>query len=321
MMRLISVFCSVFMLASVARADVTIVTTILPIEGLVRAVGGAHIAVETLGDGTTSPHDMRLTPVDRQRLNQADLVVMVDPSLEPFLTRLTPHLKQVLVLSELNGLTLLEGEQHHDAHHDGHDDHHDDDHHDGHDDHHDGHDDHHDAHHNDAENLDPHLWLDPHNTITIATELARVLGKIAPADAATFTANADRLAAQIRALDRTLTKKLAATKGKKYVMFHDAFAYFTAHYQIDIPAVVASEAHGGMGVHELNDLRKILASGRINCLFTEPQFSAPIVGQLANDYGIAVGVIDPLGTALPRDAQHPLALYEHIAQAFITCEE
>ena len=323
MLRLVSVFCSVFILASVARAETKIVTTILPLEGLVRAVGGTHIAVETLGDGRTSPHDLRLTPTDRQRLNQADLVVMVDPSLEPFMTRLIPQLKQVLVLSKLNGLTLLEGAEHHhhdDAHHDEHETH--DDHHDAHHDEHDAHQDDHDEHQDADKFLDPHLWLDPHNTITIATELARVLAKIAPAHADAFTANANTLTGQMRALDRTLTKKLAtATKGKKYVLFHDAFSYFTAHYNIDIPAVVASEAHGGMGVHELNDLRTILASGDISCLFTEPQFSAPIVGQLANDYGIAVGVMDPLGSQLPRDARQPLALYEGIAQAFITCDK
>ena len=301
--------------ASVARAETQIVTTILPLEGLVRAVGGTHISVETLGDGRTSPHDLRLTPLDRQRLNQADLVLMVDPSLEPFMTRLIPQLKQVLVLSKLNGLTLLETEEeHHHGHHDEHEEHHDE-HHDDHAEH-DDHDDH------DADKfLDPHLWLDPHNSITIAMELAHVLGKIAPAHADAFIANAKTLAGQIRALDRTLTKKLAATKGKKYVLFHDAFSYFTAHYQIDIPAVVASETHGGMGVHELNDLRNILASGDIACLFTEPQFSAPIVAQLANDYAIAVGVMDPLGSQLPRDARHPLALYESIAQAFITCDK
>ena len=326
MLRL--VFISMFMLAiaasgaSAARAETQIVTTILPLEGLVRAVGGTHISVETLGDGRTSPHDLRLTPTDRQRLNQADLVLMVDPSLEPFMTRLIPQLKQVLVLSKLNGLTLLETEEeHHHGHHDEHEEHHDDEHHNEHDDHHDAHHDEHDEH--DADKfLDPHLWLDPHNSITIAMELAHVLGKIAPAHADAFTANAKTLAGQLRALDRTLTKKLAAaTKGKKYVLFHDAFSYFTAHYQIDIPAVVASETHGGMGVHELNDLRTILASGDIACLFTEPQFSAPIVAQLANDYAIAVGVMDPLGSQLPRDARHPLALYESIAQAFITCEE
>ena len=320
MLRL--VFISMFMLASAARAETQIVTTILPLEGLVRAVGGTHISVETLGDGRTSPHDLRLTPTDRQRLNQADLVVMVDPSLEPFMTRLIPQLKQVLVLSKLNGLTLLETEEeHHHGHHDEHeehDEHHDDDHHD---DHHDAHHDEHDEHQDADKFLDPHLWLDPHNSITIATELAGVLGKIAPAHADAFTANAKTLTGQLRALDRTLTKKLAATKGKKYVLFHDAFSYFTAHYQIDIPAVVASETHGGMGVHELNDLRNILASGDIACLFTEPQFSAPIVAQLANDYGIAVGVMDPLGSQLPRDARHPLALYESIAQAFITCDK
>ena len=317
MLRL--VFFSMFMLAiaasvaSAARAEVQIVTTILPLEGLVRAVGGTHISVETLGDGRTSPHDLRLTPTDRQRLNQADLVLMVDPSLEPFMTRLIPQLKQVLVLSKLNGLTLLETEEeHHHGHHDEHEEHHDE--------HHDDHAEH-DEHQDADKFLDPHLWLDPHNSITIAMELAGVLGKIAPAHADAFTANAKTLTGQMRALDRTLTKKLAATKGKKYVLFHDAFSYFTAHYQIDIPAVVASETHGGMGVHELNDLRNILASGDIACLFTEPQFSAPIVAQLANDYAIAVGVMDPLGSQLPRDARHPLALYESIAQAFITCDK
>ena len=319
MLRLVSVFFSMFILASAARAETQIVTTILPLEGLVRAVGGTHISVETLGDGRTSPHDLRLTPLDRQRLNQADLVVMVDPSLEPFMTRLIPQLKQVLVLSKLNGLTLLEtDEEHHHGHHDEHhDDAHDEHHDDAHDEHHDEHDEHQDA----DKFLDPHLWLDPHNSITIAMELAGVLGKIAPAHADAFIANAKTLTGQMRALDRSLTKKLAATKGKKYVLFHDAFSYFTAHYQIDIPAVVASETHGGMGVHELNDLRNILASGDIACLFTEPQFSAPIVAQLANDYAIAVGVMDPLGSQLPRDTRHPLALYESIAQAFITCDK
>ena len=63
------------------------------------------------------------------------------------MTRLIPQLKQVRVLSKLNGLTLLETEEEH--HHGHHDEHHDD-----------AHDDH-DAHQDADKFLDPHLWRRP----------------------------------------------------------------------------------------------------------------------------------------------------------------
>lgn len=68
-----------------AEARLQIVTTIKPLQLLVRAVVGDDATVDVLLDPRMSPHDYQLRPSDRSRLDRADVVFWVGPDMEVFM--------------------------------------------------------------------------------------------------------------------------------------------------------------------------------------------------------------------------------------------
>ncbi|WGF90687.1 zinc ABC transporter substrate-binding protein [Marinivivus vitaminiproducens] len=192
----------------------------------------------------------RLQPAAARAIQGADLVVWVGEGLETFMVRPLETLGEdagVLELAEAPGVELLplrsggdwaahdhghehghaeDGDAHHrdDAGHaqadeDGH----------GHDEH-----DHHDHSH------DMHLWLSPANGKAILRAVADKLAAIDPANAATYAGNAETAIDGLDRLDAELADEIAPSRGKPYIVFHDAYHYFEDAYD-PRPAEVAIE--------------------------------------------------------------------------------
>lgn len=68
-----------------AEPRLQIVTTIKPVQLLVMAIVGDEQSVEVLLDPRMSPHDYQLRPSERKKLDRADLVFWVGPSMETFM--------------------------------------------------------------------------------------------------------------------------------------------------------------------------------------------------------------------------------------------
>ena len=78
--------------------------------------------------------------------------------------------------------------------------------------------------------FDPHVWLDPENAKAMAAAVAAELAKADPANAATYTANAEAFARSLDALSAAIAAELAPVKDKPYVVFHDAYQYFEKRF-------------------------------------------------------------------------------------------
>ena len=206
----------------------------------------------------------------------------------------------------------------HDDH--GHDDHAHDDH--GHDDH--GHDDHahddhahdngraHDDHAHDHDHdhahdgVDPHAWLDPENAKVWTAAIARHLGEVDPANAATYAANAEAAALRIEAAAAEAAATLEVAHDRPIVVFHDAYGYFARAFDIEIAGAIALGDAAAPGAQRLRALQQQIGDEQIACVFREPQHDASIAESIASDAGIGIGTLDPSGSSLPYGP----ALYE-----------
>src|SRR5205823_630278 len=78
----------------------------------------------------------------------------------------------------------------------------------------------------------PHLWTNPPMARCYVTIAANVLSKADPANTQYYWANANKLEARIDELDRLFTEasmKMPA-RNRALLTYHDAYAYFAAHY-------------------------------------------------------------------------------------------
>lgn len=292
------------MAATPAFAEVPkVVTDFIPAQGLVAMVMGDLGQPEMLAGQGANAHDMQLRPSQAAALAGAGLVVWIGPEMTPWLDRALDGLGggaelRLLAVPGTHLRDYAEAEEGHD-----HDDGHDDDHDEGH------------AH----AGTDPHAWLDPGNAPVWLDAIAAELSRLDPANAPAYAANALRAKATVAATDAELSGRLAGVKDRPFVVFHDAYGYFSAHYGLTVAGAVAQGDASAPGAARLAGLRARVAAGAV-CLFPEAGHDPGHLAQLADATGVRIGApLDPEGTAIrPGPDAYP-ALLRQLSDALLGC--
>lgn len=301
-----------------ARADgaptvaPTVATDILPVQSIVAAVMAGVGEPGVILPPGADPHAYALRPSDAKLLAAADLVVWVGTSLTGWLAAPIEALASRAVKLELDdapGIATLparadDGFETHDPAPDR-----------------DPERDHDDA--GDGAPRDGHLWLDPANAAAAARDVAAALGRLDAANAATYTANAERFASETAALATEVRDSLAPVRGKPFLLFHDAYRYF--EHAFDLPAIGSVALQDGVepGPARVHAIRQKVAAGGVVCAFAEPEFSPKLLATITEGSDVATGTLDHLGATLaPGPARGPAlypALIRGLAAAFVGC--
>lgn len=295
-------------LGGASAQAVEVVVTIKPLHALVARVmtgaGTPHLLVQ----GGLSPHMYALRPSDAAKLNAADIFVRMSDAMEPFTARIVKSLRgrvQVLTLQDTPGLRLLprrtgatfaeSADAHGQTHGHGH------------------------GHGHDHGTVDGHAWLDPINAKLMADRIAETLGAKAPAEAATFRANAAQLKAELDALSAELAHELAPVAGKPYIVFHDALQYFEQRYGLKAVGSIAVSPEIAPGARRLSLLRQQIASLKAECVLAEPQLDTRLVNAVIEGTGARLGTIDPEGIGIAPGPDHYFALLRTLARDLKAC--
>ena len=287
-------------LARPAAAEIGVVVTSRPAHAIVafvmEGVGQPRLLVER-----GSLHTFSMRPSDARAVNAADVVFRVSGMLEPFTQRIfasLPERVRRVTLIEAPGLHLLNrrtGATFEDHDHAGHDH----------------------AHrpaaghknqreqkhtHEHAQpgdrDVDGHVWLDPGNARAIARHVATVLAQAAPQHAQRLHANVARFDAKITTMDAAVAASLASARGRTFVVFHDAFQYFEAHFGLEAVAAITLTPELKPSAARIAQVRRKIAASGALCVFAEPQFPARLVETVVEGSRARVAVIDPEGRTL-----------------------
>lgn len=320
-----------FLLASVsapALADVPVVITDLPaVHAITSQVMGDLGEPVLLLDKGASAHSFQLRPSQAGALADADLIVWIGPEMTPWLDRALEGLSQdtprlgLLAAPGTYLRTFGAEEDHAEDDHGDAEDHehahepktetaeHADEH---------GDDQSHDDHSHTG--VDPHAWLDPANAMLWTTLIADELGRLDPANAATYAANAATAKDGLAKLDAELSTLLAPTKGKPFVVFHDAYGYFAAHYGLTVAGTVALGDATSPSAARLAELHETVTSLNVVCLFPEAQHDAALVLRLAEATGARVGgELDPSGSTLDPGPDSYAQLLRNLGNTLNAC--
>lgn len=312
------------LIAPAALAEVPpVVTDIPPVQSLVAQVMGDLGTPELLLDRGADAHSFQLRPSQARSLATAGLVIWVGPEMTPWLDRTLESVGagQQLRLSTVAGLHVQDygdaAAHDHEHEHEA-EEHADHDHEEpgeaGNDHEADGHEGH--SH----SGLDPHLWLDPANAALWLPAIADELGKLDPENAATYAANAEAAAAGVARLDAETAARLEAVKGRPFMVFHDAYGYFAAHYGLDVAGTVALGDASAPGAARLRALREDLAAEGAVCIFPEVQHDPKLVAQLAEGTPVKIGApLDPEGSQLEPGAGLYAELLTGLATTLTDC--
>lgn len=306
--------------AAPALAAPQVVADIVPTGALVQEVMGDLGEVRVLLPQGASAHHYQMRPSDAQALQGADLVVWMGPELTPWLARASGNLSRgaQLPLLQVEGATLRhyvgDAEEHEDHEHEGHDHDHDHSH-----EHDHAHEDD-DGHDHDHSGTDPHAWLTPANAEPWLLAIADSLSEQDPDNAATYRSNAEAAATRIEALDAELRTRLAPHAEDRFVVFHDAYGYFTEHFGLQPALAVSLGDASTPSAARIEQLRSQIAETDATCAFPEYAHDGALIATAIEGSDTRLGgELSPEGSALPPGAGQYEAVLTGMADTIIDC--
>lgn len=298
--------------AAPALAAPKVITSIVPVDGIVAAVMGDTGQPDLLLQGNLSEHRAVFTPQQMAALGSADLVFIIGHGLEAKLSQLSGteavNGKHFVELSEAPGVRTLpirdggvwEG---HDHEHD----------------HAGGHSAGETGHAEGVLNFDPHIWLDPENAKAMASAVAQELSRADPENAPAYRANAEAFAKSVDETSAAISGELAPVKDVPYVVFHDAYQYFEQRFALSPAGAISDISAQSPSAERLAEVRNKIRAVKAACVFREPQYDDRVVSTVTEDTGARNGVLDPLGAGIPPGPEAYQQLLRNLAKDLKAC--
>lgn len=290
--------------AANALAATQIVTSLKPIELLVKAVAADDAEVTTLVPPGSSPHNYTMKPSQRRALENADAIFWVGPEMETFLIRLLSGNEfRDRTYSLMHGEDIPDLETDEDHRHDDHRP--------------EKETGHHDHDHGDGE--DPHIWLDP----AVALEMARGIHKVLSQQDG---ANQDALEANLRSFEQNLsraesdiTTRLRPLAEIDLFTYHDAFTRFVEHYDLRLEGILTLNPELSPGARHIAEVQQKLREANRPCLLTEPQFNRQWWRSITEGLDITFSTWDPLASDIESNRDGYIAFQHKLADAVLKC--
>ncbi len=156
---------------------------------------------------------------------------------------------------------------------------------------------------------DGHFWTSPLTVRAMLPELAARLSELDPEGAVAYEANAERFAAELTALNDEVSAMLKPYASEHLLLVHPSFLYFMSDYGLELAGAVEPSPGKEPTPKSLARLIEVARERDVKAIFTEPQLPKGPVRVLAEETGLPIYVLDPLGGAPGRETYAELIRY------------
>ncbi len=134
----------------------------------------------------------------------------------------------------------------------------------------------------------PHLWTNPPMAKCYAAIAASAMAKADPANATYYVDNYTKFSAKIDQLDQLMIQAAAGmpAQNRELLTYHDAYAYFSAHYGWKIIGAIQVSSFEDPTPKEVTDLVKQIKAEKVPAIFGSEVFPSPVLQQLATETGV-----------------------------------
>lgn len=273
--------------SSAQPGQLKVVTAFYPLQFVAERVAGQHGAVSSLTQAGAEPHDVELTPRQVASVSDADAVVYIK-GFQPAVDEAVAQSGNTHVL-DTTGVVPLQTQADEHAHDDADDSpgdvHAEEEHAE------EGHD--HGA-------LDPHVWLNPTNMITITDAVVDQLAGIDPDHAADYRANGAALAKDLSALDSSYATGLKTCDRREFITSHAAFGYLAEQYRLTQIGISGLTPDAEPSPARIADVQREATSHGVTTIFYETLVSPAVARSIAGDLGLRTDVLDPIEAITPE---------------------
>ncbi len=246
---------------------IRIAASITPIADFAKQVGGERVEVFTVVPPGVDPHTFELTPDLMKRISDSQLLVLNGVGLEFWAGKVSDNIKRedFLIVDTSTGINIIQ-ELHHDDKHP-------------------------------LESGNPHIWLDPLNAVRQVENIRDALIKLDGENRDIYEINAANYILELKKLDEKLNTEINSWKRKEFVCFHPAWEYFARRYGLRQAGVIEKSPGSQPGPQEIAEIIKTVKLFKAKAIFTEAQFPDNLSRSIAQESGIRVIPLDPIGAS------------------------
>ncbi|HKI53093.1 MAG TPA: metal ABC transporter substrate-binding protein [Anaerolineales bacterium] len=237
----------------VGTADPVILTSTTFLADITRNIAGDRVSVESLLPIGADPHSYQPTPRDVARVADSELLIINGVGYEHFIETLLENAGgEKEVLEASAGISPRE----------------------------------------DADGIDPHMWLDPNNVIVYVENIREALTHYDPDGAAVYRSNADAYIAELQGLDTWIVEQVSQIPQEKRLLVtnHEALGYFAERYEFTIAGTVIESFSSGASpsAGQMAGLIDQIKSSGAPAIFLDASDNEALANQIADETGVRV---------------------------------
>lgn len=154
---------------------------------------------------------------------------------------------------------------------------------------------------------DPHIWVSPRMTKTIAKNIYEGLAEADPANKEYYEGNMNDYLEELDSLDEEIQNSVSKMENKNFIVYHGAWENLANDY--NLTQIAIEEGGKNPSAKQIQETIKLARRNNITVVFASPQFSTRSAEVIADEINGSVVLIDPL-------AQDYITNMKKVAEAF-----
>lgn len=241
---------------------IKVTASFYPLAEFAKQVGGDLVEVVNITPAGIEPHDFEPTPKDVAALFSSKVFIFNGTGFDPWAEKLKPDLEQkgVRTIDMSEYVDLIASEENPEE----------------------------------AEELDPHFWLDPVLAQKQIEGIRDALVRVDPSSSSEYTNNATRYIEQLSILDDKYKNGLASCEIRDAVASHAAFGYLAKRYNINVISIAGISPEEEPSPKRMAEIAQLAKQKNIKHIFFETLVSPKLSETIAREIGAETLVFNPL---------------------------
>lgn len=271
-----------------ADDQISVYTTVYPLQYFSEQIGGEHVAVNSIYPPGTNEHTFDPTQKDMMNLADSDLFFYIGLGLEGFVDNAKKTLKNedVTLVETTKNIdeekfhvsTATKEEEGHDHDHEHEDE---------------------DGHHHG--NIDPHVWLSPVISQDLARSIKDALVQKDPTHKEDYEANYKKLVTKLKNLDASYKEMADQAPQKEFYVSHASFGYIAGTYGLKQVSVAGLNSQDEPTQKQLASIVSQAKKDKIQYILFEQNVSSKLATVIQNDIGAQQMTVNNLSVLTKED--------------------
>jgi|SRR3989344_2609064 len=247
---------------------IKVTTSFYPLAEFAKQVGGDRVEVVNITPAGSESHDFEPTPKDVAALFSSKVFIFNGAGFDPWAEKLKPDLEQkgVRTIDMSEYVDLIASEEKHED----------------------------EENNEEAEELDPHFWLDPVLAKKEVGVIRDAFVRVDPSNNSEYTNNAERYIEQLSTLDDKYKNGLASCEIRDAVASHAAFGYLAERYNINVISIAGISPEEEPSPKRMAEIAQLAKQKNIKHIFFETLVSPKLSETIAREIGAETLVFNPL---------------------------